>query len=148
MDSFPTILVISLFSGVFAQGLKFFLNVKKKGKLNWHDWDNYGGMPSAHAAFLASLCTAIALAEGISSTSFALAVVISAILIRDALGLRMYIEKHGQLLVQIVKKQPQEEKVKNFAKKIGSVRIGHTYLEVTVGVLIGIIIALITYPLF
>lgn len=104
MNGFPKILIISLLAGIIAQGIKFFLKMVKNGKINWSDWDDYGGMPSAHAAFLASLCTAIALREGIASSTFALTFIFSIILIRDALGLRMYIEKHGKLIAQIIKK--------------------------------------------
>lgn len=138
MDQLPKILIISLLAGIIAQGIKFTLKIIRNGKINWNDWDDYGGMPSAHAAFVASLCTAIALKEGVASTSFALTFIISAILIRDALGLRMYIEKHGKLIAQVIEKQPQEERIKNYAKKLGSERIGHTPIEVIVGTFIGI----------
>jgi len=113
MSDFPKVLIISLFAGVLAQVIKFILKVLKNGKIDWSDWDDYGGMPSAHTAFVASLCTAVALQEGVASSTFAVTCIISAILIRDALGLRMYIERHGKLISQLISKQPQEEKIKD-----------------------------------
>ncbi|MEX2430282.1 MAG: divergent PAP2 family protein, partial [Patescibacteria group bacterium] len=47
-----------------------------------------GGMPSAHTAIIVSATTAIALAEGIGSPLFALAVVVSAIVMHDAVRVR------------------------------------------------------------
>lgn len=145
MNGFPKILIISLLAGIIAQGIKFFLKMVKNGKINWSDWDDYGGMPSAHAAFLASLCTAIALREGIASSTFALTFIFSIILIRDALGLRMYIEKHGKLIAQIIKKQPQKERVKNYAQKLGSERIGHTPIEIIAGTFLGVATAFLLF---
>jgi hypothetical protein len=145
MPDFPKILIISLVAGIIAQGLKFLLKVIKNGKIDWSDWDDYGGMPSAHSAFVASLCTAVALQEGVASTVFAVTCIISAILIRDALGLRMYIERHGKLISQLINKQPQEEKIKNYAKKLGSERIGHTPIEVIAGASLGITCAFLLF---
>lgn len=145
MDEFPKILIISLLAGIIAQGIKFTLKVVKNGKIDWTEWDDYGGMPSAHSAFVSSLCAAVALQEGIASTPFALTFIISVILIRDALGLRMYIEKHGKLIAQIMEKQPQEERIKNYAKKLGNQRIGHTPIEIIVGTSLGVATAFILY---
>lgn len=145
MLEIPKILIISLFAGVLAQGIKFLLKVFKNGKIEWNDWDDYGGMPSAHTAFVASLCTAVALQEGVTSTTFAISCIISAILIRDALGLRMYIERHGKLISQLIAKQPREEKIKDYVKKSGTERIGHTPIEVIAGGSIGVTCAFLLF---
>jgi len=145
MSDFPKVLIISLFAGVLAQVIKFILKVLKNGKIDWSDWDDYGGMPSAHTAFVASLCTAVALQEGVASSTFAVTCIISAILIRDALGLRMYIERHGKLISQLISKQPQEEKIKDYAKKLGTERIGHTPIEVIAGGSLGVICAFLLF---
>lgn len=141
----PKILIISLIAGLFTQGLKLILKGIKKGKISWRDWDDYGGMPSAHAAFLSSLCTAVALKEGLTSTTLAVALIISLILIRDALGIRMYLENHGKILARLIQKQPKEERITSYEKTLGG-RIGHTYPEIAIGVLIGIAFALLFYP--
>lgn len=145
MIDFPKILIISLSAGIIAQGIKFLLKVIKNGKIDWSEWDDYGGMPSAHSAFVASLCTAVLLQEGVTSTVFAITFVISAILIRDALGLRMYIERHGKLISQVISKQPLEERTKDYARKLGSERIGHTPIEVIAGGSLGVVCALLLF---
>ncbi len=141
----PKILIISLIAGLFTQGLKLLLKRFKEKKISWRDWDDYGGMPSAHAAFLTSLCTAVALKEGLTSTTLAVSIIISLILIRDALGIRMYLENHGKILARLIQKQPKEERIKSYEKTLGG-RIGHTYSEIAVGALIGIAFALLAYP--
>lgn len=146
MTPIPKILIISLIAGLFTQGLKVLIKGIKRGKINWRDWDDYGGMPSAHAAFLISLSTACALQEGIASTAFAICIILSAILIRDALGLRMFLENHGKILIKLIQKQPEEGKIIKF-RSMGT-RIGHTYSEIIVGALIGLILTFLLYPLF
>jgi acid phosphatase family membrane protein YuiD len=141
----PKILLISLAAGLFTQSLKLVLKGIKQGKINWRDWDDYGGMPSAHAAFLTSLCMAVGLKEGFVSSTFAISLIISLILIRDALGIRMYLENHGKVLARLIQKQPKEERVKSYERALGG-RIGHTYSEIGVGALIGIAFALLSYP--
>jgi len=59
--------------------------------------------------------------------------------------LRMYIEKHGKLISQLISKQPEEEKIKNYAKKLGSERIGHTPIEVIAGASLGVICAFLLF---
>jgi acid phosphatase family membrane protein YuiD len=144
----PKILIISIAAGLFAQGLKLILRVIKEKKISWREWNDYGGMPSAHASFLTALCTAVALKEGVTSTAFAVSIIVSVILIRDAMGIRMYLENHGKVLVQLIKKQSKEEqvKIKNFDHALGE-RIGHTYSEIYAGALIGFIFAWLFYPL-
>ncbi len=145
MSDSPKVLIISLTAGIVAQGIKFILKMIKNGKIDWSDWDDYGGMPSAHTAFVSSLTTAVALQDGIFSTVFAITFIISSILIRDALGLRMYIEKHGKLISQLISKQPVEEKVKNYAEKLGGERIGHTPIEVLAGAFLGVSCAFLLF---
>jgi len=47
-----------------------------------------GGMPSAHAALVGALATAVALQDGYASTTAALTYVIAAIIIHDAVHIR------------------------------------------------------------
>lgn len=143
----PKLIIIPLIVVILSQLLKVLLNGYKEKKINWRFIIEYGGMPSSHAAFLTSLTTAVALTKGINSTAFAVCVIISTILIRDAFGLRMYIEKHGKILLRLIKKQPQEERIK-ISDEVLDHRVGHTYFEIIMGIILGIILTLIIYPLF
>ncbi|MBU1167466.1 divergent PAP2 family protein [Patescibacteria group bacterium] len=151
------ILGISLFAGVLSQFIKFVIKFSQKRSLSWHSLDAYGGMPSSHAAFLLSLLTAVGLVEGFTSTSFAIAFIIAAIIIRDAFGLRMILEEQGKLLVKIIDSLPKKDKEKQglVIEKEKAVnnhlighRIGHTIPEIIVGSIIGVLTALAGYAFY
>lgn len=143
MELIPKILLISLAAGLFAQILKVILKSIKARNIKVSTFDDYGGMPSAHSAFLTSLLTAIGFYEGVLSTSFAISFVIASILIRDAVGIRMELEKQGKIIKKIVN-------ANNFEKEINAEgeladRMGHTYPEIIVGGIMGVLIAIILY---
>lgn len=144
LEDIPKILIISLVAGVLAQIIKILIKSTKNGKFNVKSVDDYGGMPSSHSAFLIALLTAIGLKEGIFSTSFAIAFVVTAILIRDAVGIRMELEQQGKLLKKVAQSYKANIEI---ADGIGN-RIGHTYPEVIVGGAIGFVLALILYYLW
>jgi hypothetical protein len=103
-----------------------------KGNFTWrHIFNDYGGMPSSHTAFVASVATIVAYFDGVLSTSFLLAISFALIVIRDAMGLRRYIGKSHELLNILVKKTPL------LRKKFQFMPIGHTPLEVLVGAFVG-----------
>jgi len=143
LEIIPKILIISLIAGVLAQIIKLLIKSTRNGKFNLRSIDDYGGMPSSHAAFLISLLTAIGLEEDVFSTSFALVFVITAILIRDAIGLRMELEQQGKFLKKIAKTRKSGAEIK-IPDGIGN-RIGHTYPEIMVGGAIGFVVALILH---
>ncbi|MEW6407684.1 MAG: divergent PAP2 family protein [Patescibacteria group bacterium] len=143
------LLLIPILSGFLVQLIKLFIRFIREKKISWRYLDDYGGMPSAHAAFLSSLGTVAALSQGINSITFAIIIIIGAIMLRDALGLRMYVEKQGKLLLNLVKRLPSEEKEKLLPKKMNlGERIGHTYPEAIVGFILGIAFAFLFYYLF
>ena len=123
--------------------IKILIKSTKNGKFNVKSVDDYGGMPSSHSAFLISLLTAIGLQEGVLSTYFAVAFIVSVLLIRDAVGIRMELEQQGKFLKKIAESQQPKVKI---ADGIGN-RVGHTYPEVIVGGAIGFALALILYYL-
>lgn len=147
------VLIVSLFAGILSQFIKLFLKLLKKRTFEWHSLDAYGGMPSSHAAFLLSLLTAVGLTDGFDSTMFAVAFIITAILIRDALGIRMILEDQGKLILRLIDKAPETPELDKEKKealqnhRIGH-RIGHTIPEIIVGSIIGVAVAVIGYYIF
>lgn len=103
---------------------------------------SYGGMPSGHSAFVISLVTVVGLTEGIASSAFAVSVVFAAIIIRDAVGLRMYMGRHGQMINHLVRHLPPDEQTR--FPHLGE-RLGHTYGEAIIGALLGFSLALLLY---
>lgn len=144
---FFKLLLIPLFSGLLTQLIKLLIRFIREKKISWRYLDDYGGMPSAHAAFLSSLATVVALSQGSNSITFAVVIIIGAIMMRDALGLRMYLERQGKILLNLVQRLPDKEKIMPKKMQLGE-RIGHTYAEVTVGLILGIIFAFLFYYLF
>ncbi len=134
----PKILLASLTAGIITQVFKF-VRASWHGNVQWHMLNRYGGMPSAHTAFVASLTTAIGISEGIDSPIFAVVFILSAIIVRDAIGFRRYLGTHGRMLNMLVRELPQSEALK-FPNRLDE-KVGHTPLEAFVGGLIGVAIS-------
>jgi len=137
MDQVPKILIASLASGILTQLYKF-IRDSAKGRINWSTLNTYGGMPSAHTAFVAALTTAVGISEGIDSAIFAVSFILSAIIVRDAIGFRRYLGTHGRVINMLVRELPDGEDLK-YPLQLKE-RVGHTPLEAFVGALVGIII--------
>lgn len=114
-----------------------------QGRFSWHRAGHYGGMPSSHSALVTSLATVVFLADGFS-TAFGISVILAIIVIRDAFGFRGYLSEHGQVLNKLIKDLPDEEEYKY---PILEETIAHTWAQLIVGGLLGIIITLIYYSL-
>lgn len=101
-----------------------------------------GGMPSCHSATVCALTTSVIINEGISSPFFALAFIQAIIVMYDAMGVRREAGIQAKVLneiTEVIEKMgsdlSNDEKLKEF--------VGHTPLQVFVGAILGIIIALI-----
>lgn len=140
----PKLVLIPLLVGFITQFSKFTWQ-SRSGRINWAALNTYGGMPSTHTAVTVSLVTTIGLHEGITSAAFALALIFTLIVIRDAIGFRQYLGAHSRALNTIVQEFPEEEqaKFKPFRE-----RIGHTPLEATVGGFIGVLLGYVLYAIF
>lgn len=100
-----------------------------------------GGMPSSHSATVSSLATAVFVKEGFGSTSFAITFILAFIVMYDASGVRRAAGEQARILNQLVN-NISENKPVNLKKNLKEL-IGHTPLEVVVGCLLGVLIALI-----
>lgn len=89
-----------------------------------------GGFPSSHTAGVSTLVTGLYILEGLNSTLI-VAICLAAIVIRDAMGVRLEVGKHSKLLNTKFKTKLNE-------------KAGHTPIEVIGGMILGILIALIT----
>jgi hypothetical protein len=98
-----------------------------------------GGMPSSHSAMVCSLATVVGYQNGLDSAVFAVAVVLAAVVMYDARGVRQESGKQARVLNQIMQTlfsgHPiTDEELKEL--------VGHTTLQVIVGGLIGIVYSL------
>ncbi len=101
-----------------------------------------GGMPSSHSATVCALATAAGIKYGGGSFEFAMAVMMAIIVMYDAMGVRRETGKQGQVLNEMLeiftnmgKQISPEAKLKEF--------VGHTPLQVLMGAILGVIIAVI-----
>ena len=98
-----------------------------------------GGMPSAHTATVCSLAAFAAISYGPASFEFAVCAIMALIVCRDAVGVRMETGKQAQIINElrslIESKETIEIKLKEF--------VGHTPLQVLMGALLGIAVAIL-----
>ena len=132
-----TVFWSAFFAWLIAQVLKGLLALLRHKKLDCRRFVGAGGMPSSHSAFVSALATGVGLTEGWASTTFALALVFSLIVMYDAAGVRLAASKQAKTLNKMVKELFDErefhhERLKEF--------IGHTPVEVIVGALLGILL--------
>lgn len=103
-----------------------------------------GGMPSSHSATVCSLVTASGFEYGGGSFQFAIAAIFAIIVMYDAMGVRRetgiqakVLNEMMEMFVHMGKEMSVEDKLKEF--------VGHTPLQVLMGALLGIGIAVLMY---
>ncbi|MCR4651828.1 MAG: divergent PAP2 family protein [Lachnospiraceae bacterium] len=127
-----------------AQIIKTLIDLMLNKKLSLERLVGSGGMPSAHSATVCALSTAAGMIYGLDSPIFAVSAIIAIIVMYDARGVRRETGTQAEVLNKIMhyfsSEHPEkitfdQEKLKEF--------IGHTPLQVTVGGLLGITVAVI-----
>ncbi len=98
-----------------------------------------GGMPSSHTASIVAATFAIGSNYGFESPIFGLGIVISCIVMYDAAGVRMAAGKQARVIKLIIKEIGEHRF--HFDEELKEL-LGHTYLEVFVGMILGIIIGI------
>ena len=109
-------------------------------KFNFKRIIGAGGMPSSHSAVVTSIATLMGKEYGVNSPIFALALIFALVVMYDACGVRRAAGKQAKVLNSIVNTpgltnlQVQERLQE---------ALGHTPIQVFVGSLIGLVVALI-----
>ncbi len=134
------ILVVTLLAWAIAQTFKVALGVLRTKKFDFRWFIGTGGMPSAHAAGSSALATIIGLEYGFDTVLFALAAVFAMVTMFDAQGVRRSTGKQAQLLNKILDDIYWRGKIEEARLKE---LIGHTPVEVFMGSIIGILLAII-----
>ena len=134
------IVIIPIIVGCTAQGIKFLLLAKENRKIEFKYLLSPGHMPSAHTAFVISLSTTVGYFDGIFSTTFAISIVLSYIVIYDAANIRTNIGYNGKIVNRLIKEIPEIKK-ENYPilKEI----VGHKPLEIIAGAILGIVLTII-----
>lgn len=95
-----------------------------------------GGMPSGHAASTIGMTTYFGLSLGADSPIFALALCFALIVIYDAINVRYAVGEHGKIL----KKMTNDKEMK--------IVEGHTFGQVCVGIMLGVIVGVVVFAFF
>ncbi|MBP1156176.1 MULTISPECIES: divergent PAP2 family protein [unclassified Paenibacillus] len=133
-----------------AQALKISARVRAKEHWAWRDLFRTGGMPSSHSAGAVSLATYIGLKKGSSSISFALASLLSLVVMYDAMGIRRHaglIAMEVNLLEETVVKLTEQHPPHVHQQRGEDLeeRLGHLPKEVLGGALLGVLIGCLGY---
>ncbi len=98
----------------------------------------YGGFQSNHSAIVSSTAAFIALQEGIQHPAFGVAVTLAFIVILDAGALRRQIGKQAEAINLLTTQyQPSSVRLRE--------RMGHTYMEIFGGIVVGITVAFVIW---
>ena len=134
------ILLSSFLAWAVAQASKTILDLFRQRKLVLSRLVSSGGMPSSHSALVTGLATATGRVVGLDSASFAIAVVVASIVMYDAAGVRRAVSIQARILNQMIEEAFQGSPM---AEKRLRELIGHTPIQVLVGALLGIGVALL-----
>ncbi len=101
-----------------------------------------GGMPSAHSCMASSLATSVGFTAGVNGPLFAVTVAFAGVVMFDAQSVRRAAGMQAKLLNQILDELFKEHHLSQ--QKLREL-LGHTRLEVFLGMCMGILIALIIH---
>lgn len=142
------ILISAILGNVIAQALKPIFYYIRTGEKNFGMFFESGGFPSSHTSMVVGLSTAIALKEGFDSTAFFIAAVFSLITIYDAANVRYYAGQNIAITRQLIKdfEQLTQTKLSDpvYLMKFKTV-LGHKWIEVFGGIVLGIIVPVILF---
>ncbi|WP_338115859.1 divergent PAP2 family protein [Paenibacillus monticola] len=143
VHNFP--LMAALLAMIAAQLIKVPFNLVWSKSWNVALAIGTGGMPSSHSAAAASLTAAIGISEGLDSSTFAIATVLSAITMYDAAGIRRHAGLHASFLNRISKSSPSL--LKDDGPKVIELKelLGHRPIEVLAGAIFGIGISILLH---
>ncbi|KPK68115.1 hypothetical protein AMJ71_04655 [candidate division TA06 bacterium SM1_40] len=129
--------------GLTAQCIKVVGTYLRERRINFKQFVEMGGMPSAHSAAVAALAVTVGLESGFSSALFAVTLVLSLMVMYDAAGLRGSVGRQAELLNRIL---DDFYATKRIPERNLRELIGHTPIEVIAGAILGIVFALAMYP--
>ena len=141
-DLTHNIIFMSAITGWFvAQVLKTFIHIIVNKQFVAERLVGGGGMPSSHSATVCALATATGIRYGGGSFEFALAAVFAIVVMYDAMGVRQETGKQGKVLNEMMEIFTQMGKNIDAEKALKEL-VGHTPLQVLMGAILGIIIAI------
>lgn len=139
------IFMVAAFGWFIAQVIKTIIHLILSKQFVAERLVGSGGMPSSHSATVCALATSTCMEFGAGSYEFAIAVILAIVVMHDARGVRRETGIQAQLLNDMLKlfedmgrkELSAHEKLKEF--------VGHTPLQVIIGAILGIFVAILSY---
>jgi len=132
----------SLISGLLAQFLKVLIGFRQTRRFRIERLMDTGGMPSSHTALVTTLTIGVAIYSGIDSAVFSIVLIFSMYIIFEAAGLRQEVGKQARVLNELIDDLLETHHFNTARLKE---LVGHTWGEVSVGFLVGLLVALVAY---
>lgn len=134
----------ALFAWLLAQTIKMALFFARTRKINFAYLISTGGMPSAHSAMVAALATSVAMRVGMADPLFAVTLAFALMVMFDAQSVRRAAGMQARVLNQIIDELFKTHRV---AEGRLSELLGHTRLEVFLGMAMGVFVAIIVHAI-
>lgn len=140
-------LIVALLGWLCAQLGKILVDLILHKKIDWKFvLVSSGGMPSSHTATMIALTTYIILVDGLDTATSALSIVLSFIVMYDAVNVRQETGKQGQYLNTLSSLLHLEDSIQ--LEKHFKELVGHTPLQVFVGFLVGLLVGFSCFSFF
>ena len=148
---FNIMIETAILANLLAQAIKIPIHYIKYRKWRWNLIFSTGGMPSSHSAFVSALATSVALHAGVDSIYFAIAFVLAAVVIYDAMGIRRHAGKHAAMLNKLIADLKELKESPSLMKRFSDPQyhkqfkelLGHEPAETFWGTVFGITIAIV-----
>ena len=137
------VLIAPIIAWLLCQVIKFFINLIIEKKFDIHRLFGDGGMPSGHSATVTSLAVMCGYTAGVDSVAFAISMILAAIVMHDAVGVRRDTVKHAvsiKKLAAAVNKMFLERDKEIMTENL-KILVGHTPLQVLFGAVTGLVVA-------
>ena len=141
------ILFSALIAWLAAQVLKTLIYSIKYKTFNFERLVGSGGMPSSHTSTVIALATSVAMAEGMDSPLFAVAVIFACVVMYDATGVRRAAGEQAKVLNKLIFEHHDKNNPIQ-ADKVLKEFLGHTPLEVFGGAIIGVLVPVLLFKVW
>ena len=136
------VFITTICAWLLAQTIKVIIGVFRQKKFDFRWFVGTGGMPSSHAAGASCLAAAVGLDFGFETVEFALAASFAIVVMFDAQGVRRATGRQARILNKITEDiywqgRMDESRLREL--------IGHTPIEVIMGFLVGVAVAVFAH---
>ena len=131
----------ALLAWFLAQLAKVILELVLLRRFDARRFVSSGGMPSSHSAMVVAATAAIGKLYGTGGAAFALAVVLSAVVMYDACNVRRSAGDTAKLVNQLLR-HVEKLTAEDFADDL-KIIMGHTPLQVLIGALLGVAVGML-----